>query len=120
MRLRKLKAAVLVLIMVWVFIGCQKAPLVLKEMGPSKTKAGQAFNVQPDGNAAMWFKTENATKTTVVVWGETQLKTTFADSKSITALVAPKELYSKPGQVQVHLFDMKTGVKSNSLTFTVE
>jgi hypothetical protein len=120
MRPRRFMVVVMVLVMVCFLIGCQKASLVLKEMGPAKTKAGQAFNVQPDGNAAMWFKTENATKTTVVVWGETQLKTTFADPKAITASITPKELYSKPGPVQVHLFDMKTGMKSNSLTFTVE
>jgi hypothetical protein len=84
-----------------------------------KTKVGVAFNVQPKGESAIWTITENATRTTVVVWGETQLHSTFGSAKAVTALV-PKELYSKPGQFQVYLLDTKTGKKSNSLVFTVE
>jgi len=120
--MRSGKICLMVLFLIFfLFAGCEKAiPPTLKEIGPTKTKAGQAFNVQPDGQAAMWLKTENATKTTVVVWGETRLVTTFVDSKGLTALVAPKELYSKPGQFQVYLLDIKTGAKSNSLIFTVE
>lgn len=101
-------------------IGCKKAsPPLLKEIGPAQTKAGQGINVQPEGVSAIWTKTKNATETTIIVWGETQLHTTFGSSNGLTALV-PKELYSKPGQFQIYLLDTKTGTKSNSLVFTVE
>lgn len=96
------------------------APLILKEIGPTKTKAGQAFNVQPDGHAAMWLKTENATETTVLIWGWTRLKTTYGGPTALTASVAPKELYSKLGQYQIYLLDPKTDKTSNVLFFTVE
>ena len=119
LRSRKLRFLVLFVILVSVFIGCSKAPPVLKQMGPTKTKAGVAFNVQSNGESAIWAITENATKTTVIVWGERQLQSTFGGSNSVTALV-PKELYSKPGQFQVYLLDKKTGKKSNGLVFTVE
>jgi len=106
-------------LVVFLFWGCAKKPPVLQKMGPMKTKVGVAFNVQPNGESAIWAITENATKTTVIVWGETQLHSTFGSASSVTALI-PKELYSKPGQFQVYLLDTKTGKKSNSLIFTVE
>jgi hypothetical protein len=121
MRSRNLSILVLFLIF-FAFAGCEKAtlPLVLKEIGPLKTKAGQGFNVQPNGESAMWFKAENATKTTVAVWGETRLNTTFVNPTELTASIVPKELYSKPGQIQLYLLDTKTGAKSNSLILRIE
>lgn len=100
--------------------GCKKASEqpVLKEIGPTKTKAGQVFNLQPDGGAAMWAITENATKDTVIVWGEKKLNTAYVNPKLITASV-PQELYAKPGQYQIYLLDIKTGMKSSNLVFTV-
>ena len=116
---RNLNFLVLSLLIIFLFVGCSKGPPVLKQMGPMKTKTGEGFNVQPNGESAIWTITENATKTTVIVWGGTQLHSTFGTAKGVTAVV-PKELYSKPGQFEVHLLDTKTGKKSNGLGFTVE
>ena len=120
MNSRNLSILVVFLIFV-VFTGCKKATpsFVLKEIGPVKTKTGQAFNVQPNGQAAMWIRAENATKTTVILWGEIQLNTTFGSPNYLTALV-PTELYSKPGRFNICLLDTKTSAKSNSLIFTIE
>ena len=108
------------LIILLAFAGCKKPAEqpVLKEIGPIKTKAGQVFNKQPDGAAAMWAITEHATKDTVIVWGEKKLNTAYVNPKMITASV-PQELYAKPGQYQIYLLDIKTGIKSNNLVFTV-
>jgi len=103
----------------FLFLGCAKKPPVLQQMGPLKTKAGVGFNVQPNGESAIWTIGENITRATVIVWGETQLPSTFGSATSATALV-PKELYAKTGQYQICLLDKKTGKKSNSLVFTVE
>jgi hypothetical protein len=97
-----------------------QAPLIVKEIGPNRTKVGQPFNVQPNGQVAMWLKTENATQTTVVIWGWRRLETTFVNSNLVTGVVAPKELYSKAGQYQIYLIDTKTDKTSNVLMFTVE
>jgi hypothetical protein len=120
MRLRNLTVLFLILFLSFSFWGCSssQAPLVLTEIGPSKTKVGQGFNIQPDGGSAMWAGASNATKTTVIVWGEKQLDTTFQNPKLLTAGV-PKDFYSKPGQNQIYLLDTKTGVKSNSLVLVV-
>ena len=102
--------------------GCQKKeapPLKMVKMGPTTIKAGQDFNVQPEGFSALWVEAENATKTTVVVWGETQLKSAVKVPDLVTAAV-PKELYSKPGKFQISLLETTTGVKSSGLALTVE
>ena len=102
--------------------GCQKKeapPLKMVKMGPTTIKAGQDFNVQPDGFSALWVEAENATKTTVVIWGETQLKLAVKVPDLVTAAV-PKELYSKPGKFQISLLETTTGVKSSGLALTVE
>jgi hypothetical protein len=96
-------------------LGCQR----LYKMGPTKTKAGQDFNVQPNGESAIWAKAENVTQTTVIVWGETRLKGHAKVPNLVTGAV-PKELYSKPGQFQIFLLDTNTGAKSTGLVFTVE
>jgi hypothetical protein len=119
MKPRNLKGLGLFLLTIFLFVGCSKAPPVLQQMGPMKTKVGVGFNVQPDGESAIWTMTENATRRTVIVWGERRLQSSFGGSNSVTALV-PKELYSKPGQFQLYLLDTKTGKKSNSLVFIVE
>jgi hypothetical protein len=92
---------------------------VLNGIRPTETRAGVGFNVQPNGESAVWTITENATKTIVILWEKTQLNSTFGGQNGVTAIV-PKELYAKAGQFQIYLFDTKTGKKSNSLVFTVE
>lgn len=93
--------------------------LILKEVGPAKTKAGVAFNMQPDGMAAVWVAAENATEKTAIMWGDTQIRTDYQSPQLLTAPV-PAELYAKKGQFQIYLVDTKTGAKSNSLVFIVE
>ena len=119
MKPRNVRVLGLFLLIIFLLIGCSKGPPVLQQMGPMKTKVGVGFNVQPNGESAIWTITENATRRTVIVWGETQLHSTFGSAKDVTAVV-PKELYSKPGKFQIYLLDKKTGRKSDSLIFTVE
>ncbi len=110
------------LCMIVILGGCEPKetpPLKVVKMGPTTIKAGQDFNVQPDGFSAIWVEAENATKTTVVVWGETQLKSVVRVPDLVTAAV-PKELYSKPGTFQISLLDTQTGSKSNNMVLTVE
>ena len=106
--------------MFFAFTGCKKiAPPLLKEIGTTKITAGEGFNVQPNGQSALWCKTENATATTVIIWGDRMLITTFGSPKELTALV-PQELFAKPGQFAIYLLDTNTGLKSNSILITVE
>lgn len=119
MKLRSIGILMVVLLGTFSFVGCQKAAApALKEIGPSQTKAGVTFNAQADGSAAMWYKTENATKETVIMWGDKQVRTDFHNPGVLTSPVPP-ELYAKPGKYEIYLKDPKTGAKSRSLFFTV-
>lgn len=119
MRLRTLGMLGLIVLIAFAFVACKKAPPpVLKEIGPTKTKAGVDFQVQPDGVSAMWFSTENGTPDTVIIWAGNKIRTDYKDPKLITAPI-PKDLYAKPGQYEIYLMNTKTGTKSNSLIFTV-
>ncbi len=121
MKRHKLTLLLIFLCMMVALGGCQPKevpPLKMVKMGPTTIKAGQDFNVQPEGFSALWVEAENATKTTVVVWGETQLKSAVKVPDLVTAAV-PKELYSKPGKFQIYLSDTQTGVKSNSMVLMI-
>ena len=94
--------------------------ITIVDYGPGYTKAGEDFNVQPDGVSAFWFNTYHATVTTVVVVNGTVLQTTVQpDGKLVTAGV-PKTLYAKPGEFPVYLLDQKTNERSNEMQFVVK
>jgi hypothetical protein len=85
---------------------------VLLQVGPSKAKAGEPFYPQPGGDSALWARTTNATPGTVVIWGETVLKTHVGSAETLTALV-PRELTLQPDNVRVWLADFEAGIRSN-------
>ena|SRR5712692_8369668 len=93
-------------------------PPVLKRVVPSGTRAGQGFNVQPNGQAALCVDCENALPSTAIVWCETSLPTAFGNSHALSALV-PAALYARPARVKLYLKDRLTGLQSNVEQFTV-
>ena len=92
--------------------------LQLLEVGPREARVGELFYPQPSGNSAIWVRTANATRSTVIVWGEQVLKTDFTSPELLTAQV-PKEFYPTPGIIQVWLADFHAGIRSNSFNVTV-
>ena len=94
--------------------------LTIKDFGPRETKAGQAFNVQPDGVSALWFNTENATATTVVIFNETTLISSVQNEGKLMTAGVPKPLFGKAGELTVYLQDKATGEKSNEMKFVVK
>jgi hypothetical protein len=77
-------------------------PPALKEVHPNGTRAGRGFNTQPDGQAALAVKVENATPDTVVLLNGTALETVYHDPSFLTALV-PDRLYAESGTYPVRL-----------------
>ena len=118
--MRQHKLVVLIVLTIVLVAGCKKSqpPLMLKEIGPTKTKAGVEFNVQPGGGSAMWAVVVNKTDSTVIVWDNKKLPT-FQHAAGIITAPIPEENYAHPGQHEVFVLDTKTGVKSNSIIFTV-
>lgn len=91
-------------------------PLVLRSLMPAQVKAGERFNIQPDGQSALAVVAENATPGTVIVMGGQTLLTTYGHSAWLTALV-PSEFLDRPGTYPVYLTD---GLReSNRLDFIV-
>lgn len=121
MKSNKMIIFLLMLSFVSFSIGCKQkvvSNLKIVKMGPTIVKSGQDFNVQPNGVSAMWVETENATKATVVVWEDKQLRTVIGNPNAVSAYV-PKELYVKPGRFNIFLLDTQTGAKSNTVVVTV-
>jgi SAM-dependent methyltransferase len=97
----------------------QQKPLVMIGYGPDSIVARKDFNVQPNGENAIWVNADNVTRHTVVVVNNVQLASSpKGDGKLITAAL-PKKLYAKPGVCPIYLLDTKTGMKSNEMEFVV-
>lgn len=118
--MRTARLVILIFFVMLITGGCKQSqpPLILKEIGPTKTKAGVGFNMQPDGGSAMWATVVNRTDSTVIVWDNRKLPT-FQHTAGIITSPIPEEFYAHPGQHEVFVLDVKTGVKSNSIIFTV-
>jgi len=91
--------------------------LAISDFGPRDTKAGQGFNIQPDGISALWFNTENATPSTVVVLNETVLSTSADPNGKLVTAGVPRTLFTKSGELPIYLLDQKTREKSNTVKF---
>ena len=114
------KLVILIFFTMVIIGGCKQShpPLILKEIGPTKTKAGVGFNIQPEGGSAMWAIVVNKTDSTVIVWDNRKLPT-FQHAAGIITAPIPEEFYAHPGQHEVFVLDVETGLKSNSIIFTV-
>ena len=93
--------------------------IILKELRPDRTKAGQVFGRQPDGRSAVVCMTENATQGVIILFNDEKLETAYGDATWVSSFV-PKKFYQTPGEIQVQILDPKTNAKSNSLVFKVE
>lgn len=101
-----------------VFTVEKKVSLKLIQMGPTTTKVNEGFQVQKNGESAIWVKGQGFTQNTKIVWGKTILKTYLSNKTTLTAIV-PKSLYAKPGQYSIYLVDVVSKSKSNRFTFIV-
>lgn len=95
-------------------------PLVLLNFGPSNIEAGKAFNVQPNGESALWAHGEGVTASTIITIDNVPLKGFPSGGKDTITTPVPVSIYAKPGEYPLYLFDTNTGIKSNELKFIVK
>lgn len=76
----------------------------LLALEPRQTRAGEVFGRQPDGAAGLVVLGKGLTRGDVIRWNDRPLKTTFGNSRLITAAVPP-ELLASPGDVAVSVED---------------
>lgn len=85
--------------------------------GPVSVKSGQDFNIQTNGESAIWLQTTGNINSAVVKFDEKTLKPFFNDN--LLTCNIPKEFYQKPGEHKIYLKDESTGLTSNVVIFTV-
>ncbi len=87
--------------------------------GPTSTTAGRDFNIQPNGQSAMWAQGLNFNADTRVSFAHTVLRPKVVRGDVLGALV-PADLYARPGRYEVYLFQEGSGRRSDPVWFTVE
>lgn len=101
----------------------RKHPLPsLLEVRPGRTLAGSRFGEYKIGEkvvSTLYARTRDATRESVLYWGETALPTAFGGPDWVTATV-PDSLYSAPSEVPIRLRDGKTFGSSAPVIFHVE
>lgn len=101
---------------------CQTScDLGIAKWGPQETRAGEAFNPQPDGGAAFWLQVDRSLEgTDAVVELDGQALPSAISGNLITASV-PSRDYANPGVHKLHV-SIKGGgstVNSNDVKFVV-
>jgi len=96
--------------------------LEITSWGPESTQAGEVFNKQPDGSAALWIHVNQPLTGDVVAieFNGTLLQGNI--SGDLVTAGVPKNLYAKPGSYKVLVIARKgdRSVQSNDVTFTVK
>ena len=95
-------------------------PLVLFSYGPSNIEAGKVFNMQPNGESALWAHGEGVTASTIITINNIPLKGYPSGKRDTITTPVPADIYATPGEYPLYLFDTNTGIKSNELKFIVQ
>lgn len=86
--------------------------------GPEGTVSSAPFNVQPNGESALWMKLSgSAGLGSAILFDDRPLKT-FVDGVVVTALV-PKEMLAVPGRHWLRVVNTATGMRTNSVPFDI-
>ncbi len=89
----------------------------ISKVHPDSTTAGEKFQVQPNGQAALALDGTNFQPGAIVFLDGREIATTFGNPRFITALV-PDEFFSYPGKVKVTVLN-PNGDPSNAMDFQV-
>lgn len=89
--------------------------------GPRETPAGKGFNVQSNGNSAIWFEAKGIGTNTVEVWlGDTKLEHPVVDPEKGGSAEVPPALIAKPGKYPYYLVAKPSGTRVEIGTFEVK
>lgn len=95
-----------------------EGPCPVSNWGPQSTPAGEIFNPQPGGNAALWVLTPSSPPTAVLTLAGVELPTQVGEGV-VTALVPDPALYQTPGQYPLEIFDTASGKRCQIGIFVV-
>lgn len=96
--------------------------LEITSWGPDSTKAGVAFNKQPDGSAALWIRVNQPLSGDVAAIEFNGVLLQGTVSGNLVTAGVPADLYAKPGSFKVEVIARKgdRSEQSNAVTFTVK
>jgi hypothetical protein len=111
--------------MVLCFTACNRDPVgdlpvqrtMVLSLHPNEAFAGQPFNVQPNGEAAIAVQVRGLGTSPRLLFGGRKLDVAIAPDRSGISALVPAELYAKPGKIPVWIED--SFGKSNVKTFEV-
>lgn len=95
------------------------AAIRIERLDPSYTAQGKAFNVQPDGQAALAVVGSDIPLGSVVLWNDQPLKTSGGGSQGWVGAAVPANLYATPGTARVAARSPDGTTVSNALEFTI-
>jgi hypothetical protein len=102
--------------------GAAARPLKITSWGPDRTKAGVAFNAQPDGSAALWTRLNRPLSSGAVTVDFNGHPLPAAVQGDLVTASVPQPLYAVAGTYALHV-TVKQGavtVHSNDVKFLVE
>lgn len=96
----------------------EPSPMTILKYGPQETALGKGFNTQPNGNSAMWFKTEGVTKNVMLVFDGIFLPAATAEGAASAEI--PSDLLNRNGNIPIYLIDIISGNKSNTVYLKIK
>lgn len=96
--------------------------LKITSWGPDSTKAGEVFNKQPDGSAALWIRLDHSLSGDIAAIEFNGVLLQGAVSGNLVTARVPTDLYAKSGNYKVDVIARMGGrtLQSNTVTFTVQ
>lgn len=102
-------------------MGALQGSLKITSWGPESTKAGEVFNKQPNGSAALWFHVSQSLTAYVAVVEFNGVMLQGIVSGDLVTAGVPPNLYAKPADYKVRVIAHKGGqsIQSNEVQFIV-
>ena len=89
------------------------------DWGPQSTEVGNPFNVQPNGNSAMWIKGEGD-ESELTVYLDTSRLTSSVESELVTAQIEDPGMLAEVRTYKVYLVDLQNRLKQLVGEFEVQ
>lgn len=97
----------------------RSGPITIERLDPNFTAQGKAFNVQPDGQAALAIVGADIPVGSVLLWNDQPLKTNGGGSRGWASAAVPASLYASAGIAKLAIRSPDGAAVSNTLDFTV-
>lgn len=89
--------------------------------GPKGTTVSTGFNIQQNGQSAIWIQASNIkTPYVSVIWNNTALTSTFHEKNNIVTALVPNELLQSKGKIEIYIIDQENKIKSNKAIFEIK